>query len=162
MLFFKVNAEPGERCVPSILTLMGSKMYSFLRSIVAPRKPKELSFTETVASLAQHLDLKPIIIAEHYKFHNAKQGESESICKFIRLQILAKTCEFGVYREEAIHDRFLCGFRDCTSERKLLVELSLVLQSAVEKACLAELTEKESSVAHGDSVVKRVDRSTVP
>ena len=78
-LFFEVNAVPVEKRVPSILTLMGSKMYSLLRSISVPRKPKELSFTEIVVSLAQHLDSKPIIIAERYKFHKAEQGESESI-----------------------------------------------------------------------------------
>ena len=89
-LFFEVNAVPGEKRVPSRLTLMGSEMYSLLRSISAPRKPKELSFTEIVDSLAQHLDPKPIIIAERYKFHKAEQGESESIRQFIaRLQKLA-------------------------------------------------------------------------
>ncbi|XP_068738407.1 uncharacterized protein [Montipora capricornis] len=115
-MFFEVNALPGEKREPKILTLMGSKVYSLLRSISAPRKPKELSFTEIVDSLAQHLDLKPTIIAERYKFHKAAQGESESI----------------------------------------------LLQSVVEKACAAELTEKETSVVHGDSVVKKVERSTVP
>ena len=127
-----------------------------MRSISAPRKPKELSFTEIVDSLAQHLDPKPIIIAERYKFQ-AEQGESESLRQFIaRLQKLAITCEFGTYREEAIRDRFVCGLRDRTIQRKLLAESSLVLQSAVEKACAAELTEKKTSVVHGDSVVKKV------
>ena len=42
------------------------------------------------------------------------------------------------------------------------MESSLVLQSAVEKACAAELTEKETSVVHGDSVVKKVEKGTVP
>ena len=110
-------------------------MYSLLRSISVPRKPKELSFKEIVDSLAQHLDPKPIIIIERYKFHKAEQGESESIHQFIaRLQKLVETCEFGAYREEAIRDRFVCGLRDCTIERKLLAESSLVLQSSVEKA----------------------------
>ena len=134
-----------------------------MRSISAPRKPKDLSFTEIVDSLAQHLDPKPIIIAERYKFHKAEQGESESIRQFIaRLQKLAITCEFGTYREEVIRDRFVCSLRDRTIQRKLLAESSLVLQSAVEKACAAELAEKEISVVHGDSVVKKVERSTLP
>ena len=88
-------------------------MYFLLRSISAPRKPKGLSFTEIVDSLAQHLDQKPIIIAERYKFHKTEQGKTESIRQFIaRLQKFAITCEFGAYREEAIRDRFVCGFRD--------------------------------------------------
>jgi hypothetical protein len=50
-LFFEVNNVPSAKKVPSILTLMGSKMYALLRSIVAPRRPKELTFKEVVDTL---------------------------------------------------------------------------------------------------------------
>ena len=63
-MFFEVNSVPTDKRVPSILTLMGSKMYALLRSISAPRKPKEFNFTEIVDTLAQHVDPKPIIIAK--------------------------------------------------------------------------------------------------
>ena len=102
-------------------------MYVLLRSISAPRKLKELSFTEIVEIPAKHLDPKPIVIAERYKFHKAEQEESESI-----RQYLAKL-------------------------QKLAAETSLSLQTAVEKACAAELTEQESAVVHGDAVVKMLD-----
>ena len=96
-MFFEVNSIPTDKRVPSILTLMGR--YGLLRSISAPRKPKELSFTEIVGSLSQHLDPKPIIIAECYKFHKAEQEESECIRQYLaKLQKLAETCEFGGYR----------------------------------------------------------------
>ena len=121
-------------------------------------KPKELTFTQIVESLTQHLDPKPIIIAERFKFHKAEQEELESVGQFsARLQKLAETCEFGVYREEAIRDRFVCGLRDRPIQRKLLAEATLTLQTAVEKACAAELTEKETSVVHGDSRVNKVE-----
>ena len=104
------NSVPADKHVPSILTLMGSKMYALLRSISAPRKPKELNFTEIVDNLAQHVDPKPIIIAERYKLH--KQEESETVRQYLAtLQKLAETCEFGAYREEVIRDRFVCGLR---------------------------------------------------
>ena len=155
-MFFEVNSIPTDKRVPSILTLMGSKMYGLLRSISAPRKPKELSFTEIVDSLSQHLDPKPIVIAERFKFHKAEQQESESIRQFLaKLQKLAETCEFRGYLEEAIRDRFVCGLRVRSIQRKLLAEATLSLQTAVEKACAAELTEKETSVLHGDARVKK-------
>ena len=109
-------------------------------------------------SLTQHLDPKPIIIAERFKFHKAEQEDLESVRQFsARLQKLAETCEFGVYRKEAIRDRFVCGLRDRPIQRKLLAEAMLTLQTAVEKACAAELTEKETSVVHGDSRVNKVE-----
>ena len=59
------------------------KMYALLRSISAPRKPKELNFTEIMDTLAQHVDPKPIIIAERYKFHKAEQEESETVRQYL-------------------------------------------------------------------------------
>ena len=42
-IFFEVNNVPVDKQASSILTLMGSKMYALLRSITAPRRPKELT-----------------------------------------------------------------------------------------------------------------------
>ena len=70
-----------------------------------PRKPTELNFTEIVDTLAvaQHVDPKPIIIAERYKLHKAEQEESETVWQYLaKLKMLAETREFGPYREEAI------------------------------------------------------------
>ena len=95
-MFFEVNSVPTDKRVLSMLTLMGGKMYALLRSISAPRKPKELNFTEIVDNLAQHVDPKPIIIAERYKFHKAEQEESETVRQYLaKLQKLAETCECG-------------------------------------------------------------------
>ena len=160
-MFFEVNnvLEAKKVHVPTIPTLMGNKMYALLRSIVSPRRPKELSFAEIVDNLAKHLDPKPIVIAEHFKFHKAEQQESESIGDFLaRLKKLAETCEFGGYREEAIQDRFVCGLKEQTIQRKLLAVVDLTLQTAVARACAAELTKKETTALHGGSVeeVKKV------
>ena len=128
-------------------------MYALLRNIVSPRRPRELSFVEIVDNLVKHLDPKPIVIAERFKFHKAEQQESESIRHFlVRLKKLAETCEFGGYREEATRDRFVCGLKERTIQRKLLTVADLTLQSAVEKACAAELTEKETIALHGGRV----------
>ena len=152
-MFFEVNGVAEDKKVPTILTLMGNKMYALLRNIVSPRRPRYLSFEEIVDNLVKHLDPKPIVIAEHFKFHKAEQQESESIQDFLaRLKKLAETCEFGGYCEEAIRDGFVCGLKERTIQRKLLAVANLTLQSAVEKACAAELTEKETIALHGGGV----------
>lgn len=100
---------------------------------------------EIVDNFAKHLDPKPIVIAERFKFHKEEQQESESIRDFLaRLKKLVETCEFGGYREETIRDRFVSGLKERTIQRMLLAVADLTLQSAVEKACAAELTEKET------------------
>ena len=148
-MFFEVDSVAEDKKVPTILTLMGNKMYALLRNIISPRRPRDLSFEEIVDNLAKHLDPKPIVIAERFKFHKAEQQESESIRDFLaRLKKLAETCEV----EEAIRDRSVCGLKERTIKRKLLAVADLTLQSAVEKACAAELTEKETIALHGGGV----------
>lgn len=78
-MFFEINNVLEEKKVPTILTLVGNKMYALLGSIVSLRRPKDLSFAEVVDNLVKHLDPKPIVIAERFKFHKAEQQESESI-----------------------------------------------------------------------------------
>ena len=40
---------------------------------VFSRRPKDLSFAEIVDNSAKHLDPKPIVIAERFKFHKAER-----------------------------------------------------------------------------------------
>ena len=46
----------------------------------------------------------------------------------------------------------MCGLKEQTIQRKLLAVAELTLQTAVEKACATELTEKETTKLHGGSV----------
>ena len=102
-------------------------------------------------NLTKHMDPKPIVIAVRFKFHKAEQQESDSIRDFFgRLKKLVETCEFGGYREETIRDWFMCGLKERTIQSKLLAVADLTLQLAVEKACAAELTEKNA--LHGGGV----------
>ena len=74
-MFFEVNRVAEEKKVPTILTLMGNKMYALLRNIVSPKRPRDLTLEEIVDNLAKHLDPKPIVIAERFKFHKAEPEE---------------------------------------------------------------------------------------
>lgn len=101
-MFFEVNNVLEEKKEPTILTLVGNKMYALLGSIVSLRRPKDLSFAEVVDNLVKHLDPKPIVIAERFKFHKAEQQESESIREslldLLRLASLAVVAKrrFGI------------------------------------------------------------------
>ena len=121
-MFFKVNNVIEAKKLPT----MGDKMYALQRSIVSPRKPKELSSAEIVHSLAKQLDPKPIVIAERFKFREAEQQESESMRDFLaRLKKMADTCGFGDYRKDATRDRFVCSLKERTIQRKLVAAADL-------------------------------------
>ena len=46
----------------------------------------------------------------------------------------------------------MCGLKERTIQRKLLAVADLILQAVVQKACAAELTEKETIALHGGGV----------
>ena len=152
-LFFEVNSVAEDKKVPTILSLMGNKVYALLRNTVSPRRPRNLSFEEIVDNFTKHLNPKLIVIAERFKFHKEEQQESDSIRNFRgSLKKLTETGEFGGYREEAIRDRVVCGSKERAIQCKLLALADLILQAAVQKACAAELTEKETIALHGGGV----------
>ncbi len=62
----------------SFLTVIGTKAYSLLRNLLAPAKPVEKSYAELLKVIKQHLDPKPLVIAERFRFHRRKQLEGES------------------------------------------------------------------------------------
>jgi len=82
----------------------------FAKRLVLPEKPNTKSFDDLVTLLTNHLQPKPTVIAERYKFHQHNQLSGETVTVYIaELRKLAKTCEFGAYLEEALRDKFVCG-----------------------------------------------------
>ena len=76
-----------------------------------------------------------------------EQEESESFRQYLaKLEKLAEICLFGEYRKEAIRNPSVCGLKVRLIQHKLLAEATFTLQSVIEKACAAELTEKETVV----------------
>ena len=79
--------------MPPILFLMGSKTYNLLKNLVAPNNPKKLSFKEILEVLSNHLDPKPIKIAERFKFSKRRQHLGETIKAYVAdLRNLPKHC----------------------------------------------------------------------
>ena len=52
-------------------------------------------------------------MAEWFKFYRRGQLEGKSIVQFVlELKRLSLKCEFGLFLEEAMHDRLVCGLRN--------------------------------------------------
>ena len=93
-----------------LLTVVGPKTYGLIRDLLAPEKPADKAYTEIVAVMKQHLNPKPIVIVERYKFHQRVQKEGESVaCYFASLRKLTKYCDFGGFLDQALHDKLVCG-----------------------------------------------------
>ena len=66
-----------------------------------------------------------LVVAESYKFHQAKQEAGESVAVFAnRLKRLAVNCKFDHFLQRALRDQFVCG---------VTVEMGTLLKSYYHK-----------------------------
>ena len=74
------------------------KRCTVLEDLCTPQKPSDQSLEEIRQLLLEHFKPKHLVVAESFKFYNAKQEEGESISNFlVCLKHLASTCEFGLF-----------------------------------------------------------------
>ena len=83
----------------------------------------------------------------------------------IELRHLACTCNFGSFLEEAIRDRLVCRMTSHSTQKKLLTEKNLTLQSVIDITTAAEMAildhPKQESAASVQSEVHSVSYTKV-
>ena len=81
--FVLANEIEEDKRVVVLLSVVGAKTYGLLRSLIAPDKPGEKDYKDIVDALQGHFSLKPLAIAERYRFHKRDQQEGESVTQYI-------------------------------------------------------------------------------
>ena len=72
-------------------------------------------------------------IVERYRFFSREQGLSETIdCYVTDLKVLAKTCDFGTFRDSLIRDRIVCGSNNASTRELLLHEKNMTLDACIQ------------------------------
>ena len=132
--------------VAVLLTVIGTKAYELLHSLLAPELPSTKSYDELVKVLEDHLKPKPLVIAERFKFHHRNQKDGETVAQYVAaLRKLTEHCDFKDYLDEALRDRLVCGLRSEVIQRKLLSEKTLGFQRAYELAHSLETANRQAS-----------------
>ena len=137
------NSVKKEKQKSVLLSVIGSKVYSVLHSLLAPNIPTsdEVSFESIIDILQNHYDPKPSEIAERFHFYSRAQGPSESIPEYVvELKRLATQGQL----ESALHDRFVRGIRQESLQKRLLAEKDLTFKKAVELAKVIEAADKST------------------
>ena len=149
-LYFDVNGVEADRKVPVLLTVIGAKAYDTLRSLLAPKLPRDESFEDLMGLLVRHFDPKPLVIAERFRFYRRAQKNDESVADFVAdLRRLSIKCDF---LDQAIRDRFVCGVRSEAIQKRLLAEAGLTSARAREIAEGMETADKDAKDLKGASV----------
>lgn len=99
-LYLEGNKVKDDERVSVLLTVIGTKVYGVLRSLLAPAKPKDKPYDDLVKALEQHYDPKPLVIGQHFQL---SQQPSESISEYTAaLCQLSINCEFGTFLDQAL------------------------------------------------------------
>ena len=116
-----------------LLSFCQSSTYKLIRSLVAPDKPTERSYSELVTLVGEHYHPKPSTTVQRFKFNSRVRQTGESISTFVAaLRQLTEHCEFGPLLEDMLSDRLVCGVGDERIQRRLLAEPSLTFKKAFE------------------------------
>ena len=95
----------------------------------------------------QHFIIKRNVIFKRAKFNIRIQEPSEPVDAFITdLYCLSEHCEFGALREELIRDRIMVGLQDVKLSKKLQMDSSLTLQTAINKVRQNESVKKQQEI----------------
>ena len=160
--YFTGNEISNEKKVPAILSLMGPKTYALLKSSYAPAKPGEQSYNDIVKKLKDHLNPKPLEIAERFRFHKQNQKERESVGDFVAgIRKLSTHCNFGEFQENMLRDRLVCGLKSEHIQNKLLAQADLTFAKALSMAIAIETAYKDASELNAKaSDVHKLSHST--
>ena len=86
---FEVNGHAGTgadnlvRQRGILLNVCSRKSYDLLRTLSAPKKPKEKSYAELCTLLSSRCSKKPSLIMRRFKFHSRNRHQNESITDYV-------------------------------------------------------------------------------
>lgn len=144
--FITANDIAENKRAATLLTVVGSTTYRLLENLLAPVKPGAKSYEDLCKTLVDHLQPKPLVIAERYRFHMRNQSSGETVSQYLaELRRLARYCDFAAYLPQALRDRFVCGIVSQGTRRKLLAEKDLTLAMAETIAIAMETAARDAS-----------------
>ncbi|XP_063618681.1 uncharacterized protein LOC134791562 [Cydia splendana] len=123
--YFVANDVKSEVKVATLITVMGGDAYELMVNLCTPAKPATKTYDQLVALMKGHLNPKPSLLAERFKFRQRVQKRDENIANFVTdLKKLSKDCSFTGDNslKENLRDQFVCGLLNDDIRQKLFTE----------------------------------------
>lgn len=145
-MFFTANGIKETLKLPAFLAMVGDETYELMSNLTSPQAPSSLSYDQLKEVMANHLQPKPSIMAERYRFRQRRQRADENLANYIAdLKRLARYCEFNSTLEDNLRDQFVCGVASDNMRQRLFAESKLTFTGAVTLAISIEAAEKDSA-----------------
>lgn len=145
-MYFKANAIKDDLKLPTLISLVGEDVFELMVNLANPKKPTELTYDELVKLVREHLQPKPSIMAERYRFRQRRQAADETIVQYLAaLKKLAKDCEFKEILTDNLRDQFVCGVSSDLIRQRLFSEPDLTYAKALSLATALEAAERDAA-----------------
>ncbi|KOB66779.1 polyprotein [Operophtera brumata] len=82
-MYFMANAVKEELKLPILIASMGDAAYELLSDLASPKKPSALEYELVMEMMLNHLDPKPSLLAERYRFRQRRQEPSEKVQEYV-------------------------------------------------------------------------------
>ncbi|KAL0893511.1 hypothetical protein ABMA27_013707, partial [Loxostege sticticalis] len=158
-MYFIVNKVVDEFKLPTLISVMGEEAYDLLSTLASPQKPSVLTFKRAVELLSAHLQPKPSVLAERYKFRQRRQLSDESIADYVtELKKLSKYCEFNTTLDENLRDQLVCGLKSEVIRQRLFSEEGITYNRAIALALSLEAAERDASAVERPELTEGVHK----
>ncbi|XP_062698553.1 uncharacterized protein K02A2.6-like isoform X1 [Aedes albopictus] len=115
------------------ISLSGDDVFDEIKLLFPKKNVNDLDYDEMIKKLRSRFDKTEPALMHRYKFYNKYQGHTESAENFVvAVKLLAESCNFKEFKDEAVRDRLIIGLRDKKLQRKILMEDEITVD-AVEK-----------------------------
>jgi len=99
--------------------------------------------------MKEHYEPKPQKYVQRTKFENRNRHPTETVSQYVAaLRHLSEFCDFGNSLEERICERIVRGINDGNIQRRLLSEVDLTLQKAIQIAQAVVTSETGAKDLH--------------
>lgn len=129
----KLNKVEDEEKKQWFISLSGDDVFDEIKLLFPKKNVDDLDYDEMIKKLKCRFDKTEPALMNRYKFYNKYQGQAESAENFVlAVKLLAESCNFREFKDEAVRDRLILGLRDKKLQRKILMEDEITVD-AVEK-----------------------------
>lgn len=125
----KLNKVTEDTKKDLFISLCGDAVFDEIMLLFPNQDVDKLKYEDIVAKLKLRFDRTEPILMHRYKFYKRSQGPNETGENFVlAINLLAESCNFKTFKDEAIRDHLIFGLYDQTLKKKILLEDDISLE----------------------------------
>ena len=155
--FFEANRIEDKGKKRSIFLMMvGPTVFKLIHNLASPAKPGDKSCGDLVKLLTEHYRPTPSETFQRFKFHSRSRKPGESVANFV--------AELRALAESMLWDQIVCSISDGAIQRRLLGEVPLSVEKALQLAQGMETAARNVKELQGGTAAtpREVNQVTPP